>query len=468
MATQLEELLKMLDGSSPPIKQEQTYITDTPMELKPEILADEKGFITSKPANYFKSVAEPALQSQLGDVEDADKLRSTYLKKLADSQKNVEDSSQRILEAKAAPIVPDEFKNSLLRSLMPDSAKREQEAKLKEYKDFNEALITGFMPVLLGSQLGFGGSAGANAAAKTSETAIDSFNKKKLKEAESKARNDNQSDLLKTILSDQRGAQKEAVEQASKAATIAATLYGKDSDIAKTAQAQYDNLTKELTKNTIDSAKNTADFQQKEDAAKLASEDKAKAEKEKNKRTKIMAGSKPPSEGERKAAEFYAGMQKAEDAFQRLRKDHPIVPSRTKQFFDLQKSTFENADGNTLMGEMLKKVPDGPLRRQIQIELDFLARKLRKESGAAISVGEYVAEGNINFPRMGDDEKTIQEKDATRLQTLSGSKLSAGRAPIAPIQQPKYATQPQAPKFDLKSMSREEKIKKLKELQGGK
>lgn len=175
------------------------------------------------------------------------------------------------------------------------------------------------------------------------------------------------------------------------------------------------------------------------------------------KRAEQARAEKPPTEGQTNSANAYTSMTKAQQAYDRMLKDTKVPPSMSSTFYDTQKTLFENAKPGMLMGDLMKQVPDASMRRQIQAELDWLAPHLRKVSGAAISPAEYIAEGNRFFPRKGDDGKTVAEKEASRKQTVENYHLGAGRAPIAPIQQPDYKSQ---------EMSREEKIKRLKQLEG--
>ena len=89
--------------------------------------------------------------------------------------------------------------------------------------------------------------------------------------------------------------------------------------------------------------------------------------------------------------------------------------------------------------------------------MEWIGRYLRNVSGAAITVQEYVADSNTFFPRNGDDQAAIAEKAAARKQVMESLRLGAGTAPIAPIIQPDFKSQ---------DLSREEKIKRLKQLEG--
>lgn len=172
---------------------------------------------------------------------------------------------------------------------------------------------------------------------------------------------------------------------------------------------------------------------------------------EKDRKNKIQAaiieskGKNQPSEGERKSSVMYGQATKAEQAYQRMKKDLGYVPSSQNQFYDTIQSLFQSADGNTLMGQLLRKVANPDVKRQIQAELDFLAPTLRYESGAAINAGEYLTNRTRYFPSKGEDAKTIAEHDASRAQALEGLKGASGRATLPEIMQPKAGQLPAKP-----------------------
>jgi hypothetical protein len=80
-------------------------------------------------------------------------------------------------------------------------------------------------------------------------------------------------------------------------------------------------------------------------------------------------------------------------------------------------------------------------RQYLAAKLDFMSATLRKESGAAISVGEFVSEDKRFFPQLNDNASVIQQKERAREQAIasfqqeSGRKLAAPRvAPTTPAQ----------------------------------
>ena len=151
---------------------------------------------------------------------------------------------------------------------------------------------------------------------------------------------------------------------------------------------------------------------------------------------------KPPTESQTKAAHALGVMRKANEAYDRMVKDiggEAKMPSRTSGWYEFQKMLNESPSATTVMGLMSKSKATPAMKRQIQSELEFLAAKLRKESGAAINVGEYISEGSQYFPRTMDDSKTLQEKNASRKTILGQMELDAGSAPVVKAFQPDYA-----------------------------
>lgn len=69
---------------------------------------------------------------------------------------------------------------------------------------------------------------------------------------------------------------------------------------------------------------------------------------------------------------------------------------------------------------------NGQLYRQAQRV--FTEARLRKESGAAISAGEYENDAKMYFAQPGDTDEVINRKRQAREEVLKGLQISAGRA----------------------------------------
>ncbi len=163
---------------------------------------------------------------------------------------------------------------------------------------------------------------------------------------------------------------------------------------------------------------------------------KAERSKEVTARAGIRAAqSKPPSEGERKAASTLASIKKANQAFESMGgPDGRSYPSMKADLFGVTSSLL---GGRMKVGEFLNDyVKDPAKRRQIQAESNWIGAKLRNESGAAIGLNEYIAEANTYFPRKGDDDDTIAQKAEARKQVELNYLAQSGRAPMVPMAPP--------------------------------
>jgi hypothetical protein len=58
--------------------------------------------------------------------------------------------------------------------------------------------------------------------------------------------------------------------------------------------------------------------------------------------------------------------------------------------------------------------------------INFITAVLRKESGAAISPGEFVTAEKLYFPRPGDDASVIKQKQRARELAIKAMKIQAG------------------------------------------
>jgi hypothetical protein len=96
----------------------------------------------------------------------------------------------------------------------------------------------------------------------------------------------------------------------------------------------------------------------------------------------------------------------------------------------------------TLMADWFANWLRGPEEQQYaQARLDFISAVLRKESGAAISVGEFVTEEKRFFPAPSDSPQVIRQKRQARATALAAFANEAGR----PLQLPKLPQPVQTP-----------------------
>lgn len=141
-----------------------------------------------------------------------------------------------------------------------------------------------------------------------------------------------------------------------------------------------------------------------------------------------------PTDGERKASTSFGLLQNAENTYQNFKKEMGgNLPSQKHKFKNFYASLSQLSNpGSILMGEVIRKQQDPKLRRQIEIESQWLAPKLRKDSGAAISVGEYLMERPIYFGD-ADNKEVESQKETARKQYMLGVKGESGNAPLPQI-----------------------------------
>jgi hypothetical protein len=84
--------------------------------------------------------------------------------------------------------------------------------------------------------------------------------------------------------------------------------------------------------------------------------------------------------------------------------------------------------GQDLSTWLPRELQDVNLRAQDQAERNFINANLRRESGAAISDGEFENAEQQYFPRPGDTPDVLAYKKANRLQSTESLKLGAGPA----------------------------------------
>jgi hypothetical protein len=82
----------------------------------------------------------------------------------------------------------------------------------------------------------------------------------------------------------------------------------------------------------------------------------------------------------------------------------------------------------SIMSKLPEDVQSEPLLMQTQAERNFTTAVLRRESGAAISPGEFATAEKQYFPRPGDSKAVLEQKRANRVQVMKAIQAEAGRA----------------------------------------
>lgn len=127
---------------------------------------------------------------------------------------------------------------------------------------------------------------------------------------------------------------------------------------------------------------------------------------------KYKNDAKPPTADQEKAAGFTM----------RVKASNDIIGSLTKQF---EQKGYFGQNWQKLAPNFLKS-SEGQMMEQAQ--RDFVNAVLRRESGAAISPGEFDNAGLQYFPQPGDKPEVIAQKAANRKIALEGLVKSSGSA----------------------------------------
>jgi hypothetical protein len=115
---------------------------------------------------------------------------------------------------------------------------------------------------------------------------------------------------------------------------------------------------------------------------------------------------KPMNEGQSKALLFGSRMREADKVLNTL----------------LAEGTKTSTPGSRapLIGGLITSLSSGNQQMLDQAKRDFMSAVLRRESGAAISEGEYSNADKQYFPQIGDDAKVIAQKAANRQLAIKG------------------------------------------------
>lgn len=476
-----EALLRMLNGETITDQPSDSDNTDSVQQLEetnifPEMIKNYKEKEAPNAFNYRSQVNDidnsmtfPALSEQMQEKTAADKYRQSGL--------DLSDKTLSMLARRAGSQIdlPEKRESKFDAQAYQKSLKEQLDSLAKEPSDVSDnqkimnALIPAALTVAFGPSSAPAGLYALELGQKDIEGARNRIKEERLNKIRSigsqikgvGALAKSESEAAKNDFEQQKYANEQKDRRIKDFMDYMKYKTDKGIAISKEESDAYAQIQKMQNQNAMSAAKNISDLEEKQTGREFSSEEKSLDRKAQEKRARIAAAAaekrmmeKPPTEGMTNFANAYASTQKAEQAFDRMSKDIGYVPSMSEKFFDFQKSLFESPQ-DKYVTEFLKMVPDANTRRQIQAELDFLAPVLRKDSGAAISVGEYLSYANRYFPRRGDDSSTIAEKNASRAQTMENYRVGAGRAPIPTVIQP-----------EIKKMDRKEMLQKLKKLEG--
>lgn len=124
---------------------------------------------------------------------------------------------------------------------------------------------------------------------------------------------------------------------------------------------------------------------------------------------------KPPTKDQYAAANFAQRVKQAEDVFSNLEGSGYQAAS-------------PKAQGERLLPEFLGFLKSPQTQMQEQAERNFVNAVLRRESGAAISSGEFSSAIKQYFPRPGDSAEVLEQKKQNRGQAHTGLAAEGGNA----------------------------------------
>lgn len=194
-------------------------------------------------------------------------------------------------------------------------------------------------------------------------------------------------------------------------------------------------------------------------------------EREKINATRVGSLAKAPTADQSKAAMFAKRIAGAE-----------------KIMNGLAEEGFDGADRRTWAEKKLwGEAKPVNLQKLEQAQQNFINAVLRRESGAAISPGEFETARLQYFPQAGDDPQVLEQKRQNRLDVMAGMQSEAGNValkniddrrtlvdqefqkPVArggpgPIGNPLMPTANAAPRTEFKSLPQQQQVEYLNQL----
>ena len=139
---------------------------------------------------------------------------------------------------------------------------------------------------------------------------------------------------------------------------------------------------------------------------------------------RIKEAFKSPTEVQGKALKALITAQAENELFNTIVQD--IDPEEFADAVNFLSKKIGDPD-TLLTGEIVNRhIKDARVRQAIMSSLRWTAAVLREESGAAISIAEYLSKGIQFFPTAGDDPVTIQQKSDARIREERGLKGKIG------------------------------------------
>lgn len=142
---------------------------------------------------------------------------------------------------------------------------------------------------------------------------------------------------------------------------------------------------------------------------------------------RIEESYKPLTEAQNKDLRAYGLMKESNEIYNSIINE--MNSEELKEFVNsVNKISELSVDPeNTLIADILSQVTDNDkVRRALLAQGRWVNAKLRAESGAAISVGEYLKEGRLFFPRTGDTPEMMNDQNLARYRATEEKAALAG------------------------------------------
>lgn len=132
-----------------------------------------------------------------------------------------------------------------------------------------------------------------------------------------------------------------------------------------------------------------------------------------------------------KSQEYKENLAKAENWYTRIRQGNKNYEDTVNSYGGIDKIYSSNAFGKMTQAGLTDLIFSGSTTKEaaakqvderftttVNREREFLAPLLRKDSGAAISQGEWKTTGEVYFPRPGDTKQSIEQKAQSRVVAM--------------------------------------------------
>lgn len=147
-------------------------------------------------------------------------------------------------------------------------------------------------------------------------------------------------------------------------------------------------------------------------------------------RKQLDASFKAMTDPQNKSFDAYVKMEPELEIYDSLFEEIEQDPDAQDALADAMGFIVRKAKDDDIFADVVNelKIKDPKVRRLLLSEMRWIEAALRKESGAAISVGEYKSKGRSNFARPGDDFEAREDKRLSRRRSTKANFVTSGPA----------------------------------------